>query len=158
MSYKDITAGERKAKPIAARFMKSKNKGTMGFEVIFEFEEPSTGSQERQGWVGWLSAAAMENTMDTLVNVLGFNGNDTTNEDGTLSDPEAINWDAEVKIVIEMEEYNGKNYPKIKWVNKLSGGTHSTVEVKTLKADLDKLGFKAAFLMAKKTKTEALPF
>ena len=149
MGYKDITAGDKKGKVVAARFIQSPKTQTMGFEVAFEFEEPSTGAFERLNWVGWLSERAIENTMDTLVNVLGFNGNDETNADGTLKDENALNKETEVRLVVEIEQYNEKSYPKIKWVNKLSGSNFGSLAPETLKANLDKLGFKAAFLATK---------
>ena len=56
MGYKDIVDGEKTAKAIGARFIKTE-KGTPGIEVAFEFEEPSTGNPERLNYVAWLSPA-----------------------------------------------------------------------------------------------------
>lgn len=167
MSYKDITATDKIARPLSARIIKS-GKGTLGFEVEFGFTEQSTGNEERLRWTGWLSSNAIEYTMDTLVNVLGYSGNDEINEDGTLKDPNVLNWLREVKIVVEMEEYNGKSRAKIKWVNNLGGGGFQAAESNSLKAELGKLGFTAAFLAAKQKSNagpakkepvdEAIPF
>lgn len=148
MSYKDITAGQKKAKPVAARFIESKG-GTTGLEIGFEFIEPSTDTPERLNWVGWLSANAMENTMATLVNVLGYNGNDEVDEHGVLSDPKALAYDREVILVVEPEEYDGKTYMRVKWVNSLSGSAFQGVEKTVIKSKLDQMGFRAAFLAAK---------
>lgn len=160
MSYKDIGAGEYTAKPVKgfARFISS-SKGTAGLEIPFEFKIPATGNMERLNWVGWLSENAIEKTMETLVDVLGFNGQDACAEDGLLLDPQALAWDKEIKLVIEVEKFEEKEYPKIKWVNKIGG---SAFEGKKL--DLEKIGFRAAFLAAKQgTKTpevaqEQIPF
>ena len=146
MSYKDVTAGEKIARPIGARFIKSKT-GTVGIEIAFRFNEGTL--TEQLNWVGWLSAAAIENTMDTLTNVLGFNGDDTTDANGQLTNPHALAYLQDVKIVVEMEEYEGKSRAKIKWVNRLGGSGFQAISVDTIKADLNAIGFKAAFLAAK---------
>lgn len=155
MGYKDIRAGDKIAKPLAARFVKSK-KGTQGCEVIFEFEEPSTGAMERLNWVGWLSPAALENTMDTLVNVLGFNGNDAIDDQGNLTDPGALAYQKQVKLVVEIESYTNdkgesRSGAKIKWVNALGGSAFQACEPQTIKSELAGLGFRAAFLAAKQS-------
>lgn len=124
MGYKDIKAGEKVGKPIAARFVKPKEH--LGLEVSFEFEE-SSGSRERLTWTGWLSEAAIENTMDCLVGVLGFNGNDDCDDNGILTDSNALAYGRQVKLIVELDEYNGKHYPKIKFVNRMglaSAGAH----------------------------------
>lgn len=157
MSFKDITDGRKTAKPVAARFMKSPKTGTVGMEIKFEFLE-STGAYESLNWVGWLTDKAMESTMDTLVNVLGFNGNDECDAEGILVDKGALNWDQEVSIVVELENYNGKQYPKIKWVNKLNQSPFGTCAKDEVKGALDKLGFKAKFLAVKQQSGgEAIP-
>src|SRR4051812_11222862 len=103
-----ITAGDKIAKPTAARFIQAKT-GTIGLEVAFSFKEPD-GSEGRLNWVGWLSPTtaekkgAFERTMETLVEVLGFNGNDSVDANGILVDPKALAYDKEVKLVVEMEK------------------------------------------------------
>jgi hypothetical protein len=152
MSYKDVMPGEKIAKPIGARFIKSE-KGTLGMEVAFRFKNVSPAgleSEEQMNWVGWMSEKAIENTMDTLANVLGFNGDDTIDPvTKMLTHPKALAYDQEVKLVIENETYEGKVYPKIKWVNRIGGSAFASVGVDTIKADLNAIGFKAAFLAAK---------
>lgn len=165
MSYKDITPGDKLGNAVGARVIKS-SKGTVGIEVSFDFTEQSTGGPERLSWVGWLSANAMEHTMDTLVNVLGYNGSETTNSEGIFTDPQVIDFKKEVKLVVEMEENpnNGKSYPKIKWVNNVGGSAFSGVSPEVVRSELAGLGFKAAFLASQKksgktnTKQEDVPF
>ena len=125
----------------------------MGIEIAFQFDQD--GSQERLNWIGWLSSAALDNTMKTLVDVLGYNGNDSINDDGVLSDPIAFKWDQLVTVVIEHETNpnNGKSYPKIKWVNSIGGSGFAHCNVETIKNDLNAVGFKAAFLAAKQGST-----
>lgn len=161
MGYKDISAGDKTAQATGARFIQSKN-GTTGLEVAFKFTETVDGkpSDQRLSWVGWLSSGAIENTMKTLVEVLEFNGNDEVHSTsdvearpalaGVLKDPKALNFGADVVIVIEFEEYEGKSRPKIKWVNKAGGSAFAGLTPETVKAELGAIGFKAQYLAAKK--------
>ncbi len=150
MSYKDITPGIRTAKAVGARVIKS-SKGTPGFEVSFEFTEPSTTNVERLNWIGWLSPNAIEYTMNTLVDVLEFNGRDELIDDGSgnLKDPNALNWLKDVSIVINAEEYDGKTRMKIAWVNNIHGSAFQGGSASDMKRELEAVGFTAAFLAAK---------
>jgi hypothetical protein len=142
--------GTHVAKVKAARFIKSKT-GTLGFEVAFIIG----AEQERMTWVGWLSPKAIDNTMRTLVDVLGFNGNDAVDANGVLTDPKALDYTREVALVIENESYtnpetgNTSVSPRIKWVNTLGGGQYAGVAPESVKNDLGACGFKAAFLAAR---------
>jgi hypothetical protein len=162
MGYKDITAGAKVARAKHARFVRPKN--TLGIEIEFEFKQearPAAGTDpgypggvELRTWVGWFPHDNKEHckkVMKTLHDVLGFNGNDTADADGVLTDPQAFDWSREVQIVIELEPYEGKTYPKIAWVNKLGGSQFAACEPATLKNDLGALGFKAMFLEARQS-------
>lgn len=149
MGYKEITPGDKIAKPRAARFIKSST-GKLGIEVSFTFKEESTDTTESLNWVAWLSDAAIKYSMATLVDVLGYNGSADTNETGVLTDPVAIAYDRQVKLVVEIQEYEGKSGPRIKYVNSLGGSAFGSCTPETIKQDLAEAGFKAAFLMAKK--------
>ena len=148
MGWQDINPGTKSAKVMIARFIKAKT-GTMGLEVAFEFQEGE--NTERLNWVGWLSAGALENTMKTLVDVLGFNGNDAADASGVLTDPKALAYGSNVSLVVEMEpnQDHTKEYPRIKWVNKLGGSAFEGCAPELIKADLNAIGFRAAFLAAK---------
>lgn len=153
MSYKDISAGDKVARAVGARFIKA-GTGTVGLEVAFDFEE--NGNIERLMWVAWLSEKALQNSMKTLVDVLGFNGNDQCDDNGILMDPVALDYKKQVKLVVDFEEGKdkqgnptGKSYPRIKWVNNLGGSSFSGCTPESIKNDLGALGFKAAFLAAK---------
>lgn len=153
MSLKDVTSGDKIAKALSARLIAS-SKDTPGIEVAFEFEEPSTGNVERMTRAFWLSEASKQFTMETLVNVLGCNGDDTTDVHGNFTHPEFLNYGKEVKLVVELQEKtkeNGDKYmwPEIKFVNSLGGSSYKGVTVETAKSILASCGFKGAFLAAK---------
>lgn len=152
MSYKDITAGDRVGTLVAARFIKSSG-GTPGMELIFSFIEPSTSKEERMTYQSWLSEKSVKFSMDMLVNVLGYNGSQVTDAAGVLTDPAAFTYTRQVKLVIEQEEYQDKEgatkrSPKIKYINALGGSKFENLSPTTIKSDLDKIGFRAAFLAA----------
>lgn len=149
---KNILPGKKVGRPVVARFMKSQNTGTLGMEIQFAFMEPSTGITETLNWVAWLTETSIERSMDTLVNTLGFNGNDSQHPDGILSDPTALAYGIDVELVVEHEEYKGKYYPKIKWINKMGGGKFSQCTPETIKSELETIGFKGFFLAAKQNK------
>lgn len=147
MGFKDIVDGEKVAKPIGIRLIANKDGDKDAIEVCFEFEEPSTGNPERLYWQGWLSDAAIERTMDTLVNVLGFD-RDVALAEGFES-KKVINFENEVKLVVEGEEYEGKVRPKIKWVNRIGGSGFIGQTAEVAKTKLNDPRIKAAFLAAK---------
>jgi hypothetical protein len=164
MSYKDITEGDYVAKPVAARFVEAKT-GTIGIEVAFNF---LVGEQkERLYWIGWLGSKRSEKddmtntdrTMKVLVDVLGFNGDDSVDENGVLTSKEALAWENDVKIVVGMEANpeTGIEYPRIKFVNRLGGSGFGGLAGTSVKAELGALGFKAAFLSAKQSSGAPAP-
>jgi hypothetical protein len=155
-----ITAGDKIGKPLAARFIKS-SKGTPGIEVSFAFEE-SDGSPQRLNRQFWLSEAAINYSMDTLVNVLGYSGSEATDANGVMTDPKAMNFGKEVKLVVELEAYQGEDgttreSAKIKWVNSIGGSNYTGLTAETVKNDLGAVNFRAAFLAAKQGKPAAEP-
>jgi hypothetical protein len=151
MAIINVKPGKKLARPTAARFIKSQA-GTLGMEIAFSFMEPSTGVTESMNWVAWLSEKAMERSMDTLTNTLGFNGNDSCNAEGILTDPQALAFNVDVELVVEDEEYKGKYYPKIKWVNRVGGNSFADATPESIKSELSAIGFQGAFLAAKQKK------
>ena len=153
---KDVSPGTKVAKAVSARFIKSPKKNTPGIEVAFQFEETNsfTGEigQARMNWVGWLSEGARERTMETLVERLGCNGVETTDDDGKFNDPNFLDWERQVELVVELEQQEGqdKAYPRIQWVNTLGGSGFGSVEPTVVKQALKDVGFKGLFLSAKK--------
>ena len=148
MSKQDITSGNKVAKMIAARMMKSKT-GTPGIEIMFSFIEPRTSAPETLEWVAWLTPKAAENSVKTLVEVLGYNGDKKTDPQGIFQDRVAFDYLREVSIVVEHEEYNGNFYPKIKWVNSMGGSQFAGVTPEQIKGSLNDVGFDALVLAAK---------
>lgn len=153
--------GKYTAKAVAIRFVKPKD--NLGVEIRFEFKNQD-GGLAQLSWVGWLSERAMKNTMRTLVNVLGYNGDDETvnvpESDpsfGMIKNQDCIDRKKEVQLVIENETNpeNEKVYPRIKWVNELGGGQFAGASPEVVKNDLNALGFKAAFLAQKAGKPSA---
>lgn len=161
MARKDITAGVKSAKVVAARFIESKS-GKPAIEICFSFVEKSTETEEKLFWQGWLSEAAIDHTMKTLVEVLEYNGSLEVDDEGVLTDKKAFT-DKEVSITVELEarrdeegqekldeEGNTIVDPRIKWVNKAGGSAYSGMDVKKVQSSLKAIGFKAAFQSAKK--------
>jgi len=150
MSLKDVLPGDKIGKAVSMRYIESKEKKTPGVEICFKFTEPTTGGTEQLNWIGWLSEKAIHRTMETLVNVLGYNGSLDTDASGNYSDEKVLDFKREVKLVVEVEEgEDGKEYHQIRWVNTLGGSQFEAIEPKVVKAKLAQIGFKAAFLAAK---------
>ncbi len=89
--------------------------GTPHIAVLFE-----DVNGDRVTWYGYLTDAAMERTVRSL-QVLGW---DPMADGGRI---EQLNGTqrlagAEAEIVVEMETFEGKTQPKVKWVNEVGGG------------------------------------
>lgn len=150
-----ITTGKKIARTAGARFIQAE-KGTLGIEVAFRFKDGET--EEKMNWVGWLSPAAIENTMKTLVEALDFNGDDTIDPATNMLNAGALNKEKDVELVIDTEEYEGKSRLRIKWVNAPGGGPgFKTLAAPVAKAHLDNLGFKAYFNLQKQGSGKAAP-
>jgi hypothetical protein len=81
------------------------SKGTPRVEVAFNFlDEHGEGIV----YMGYLTKGSIERTVKDL-RTMGWKGNDP----GDLSGIDAN----EVELVVDDEEYNGKRYDKVKWVN-----------------------------------------
>lgn len=157
-----ISVGKKTALPMAIRFIKSPKKGTLGLEIMFEFLEGAT--QERMAFVTWLSEAALDRSMDMLVNTLGYNGSEVTDSNGILTDPNVINFKRQVSLTVEIESYTndqGKTFskPKIKYVNPIAGSGFADLSPQIIKNDLANGKFKAMFLKHKKSNPNGqIPF
>jgi hypothetical protein len=106
----EIPAGVYRARPITAALSKSKN-GSEQAAVEFELTELES---RRLTWFGSFSGGARDITLKTL-RTLGWAGDDLADLSGIVSGAE----DFEIKV--EHEDYQGKTYTKIKWVNKIGG-------------------------------------
>lgn len=154
MAYKDIKPGKYLAKARAARFVKPKEK--LGLEVSFQFMQD--GVPETINNVFWLSPDAIERSMETLVLGLGFNGDDEVVPGTSNLKPGAIDPNKEVELDIQYEEYQGKAYPRVKFVN-IPGREigFKAAQPETIRAELSAIGFKAAFNMMKGKTAPAKP-
>lgn len=86
--------------------------GTPRVEVQFYVQTPAEEHGQKILWYGYLTPAAMPRTVAALRH-MGWTGND-------LRDLTSIGKN-NVELVVEGEEYNGKTYPRVKWVNSLGG-------------------------------------
>lgn len=89
--------------------------GTPHVSVLFE-----DVNGDRITWYGYLTDKAMERTIASL-QILGW---DAVADNGLvhkLNGTDAL-VGAEAEIVVEMEEWEGKPTPKVKWVNEVGGG------------------------------------
>ena len=160
-----IQAGKYSAKATAIRFIKSPEKGTLALEVAFNVADGAETHKMTSCF--WLSPAAIERSMKTLVDVLEFTGDDAVVSvpagnlrEGELANQDAINRTKELSVVIEMESYTGKDgterfTPRIKWVNNVGGSQFAGVQPEVLRSDLAAVNFKAMFLAAKQGATPA---
>jgi hypothetical protein len=116
------------AKAKRGQLGESKEKKTPRVEVLFEFYADDAAHTIR--WDGYLTDGALDRTLEAL-RTCGWAGDD-------LSDLAGIDTN-EVELVIEQEEYEGKTYDRVKWVNAIGGGGFSSLEPaaqKTLAAQL----------------------
>lgn len=82
-------------------------------EVAVEFEFTSPGFEGQSStWHGYLSEKAFDRTIESL-RICGWTGDD-------LADLAGLDTN-EVNLVVKNEEYNGKTYPKIQFVNRPGG-------------------------------------
>ena len=87
---------------------------TPAVSVDFVFSDPELG---KIIWDGWLTDAAADRTLEAL-RYCGWEGTDINDLQGLDAN--------EVELVIEQEDYNGRSYPKVKWVNRAGGLAHKT--------------------------------
>lgn len=130
-----ITAGRFNGKVTDYGVSASSNDNCQVF-VVFDIAFPE--GEHSMTWYGSLNAGkAREITIKSLL-VLGFHSNSFDDlVDGKTSG--AIEIGKEASLVIENEEYEGKNRWKIKWVNALNNGP-KRIESGSAKAKLAALG------------------
>ena len=109
-----IANGTYRAKALSGALGESKKKGTPYVLVDFEVLDDGPHKGHRVQFTGYFTDATSERTIDALRNVgCTFPADDLTDLSG-LGDREA-------SIVVEAETYEGKTYPKVKWVNRIGG-------------------------------------
>lgn len=92
--------------------------GTPHIAVVFE-----DINNDRITWYGYLTDAALARTIESL----GILGWDPHAHDGKIDSLNGTGLlvGAEAEIVVEMETYEGKTNPKVKWVNEIGGRLNS---------------------------------
>jgi hypothetical protein len=127
--------GRYVAKAISYDFEKTKGKGTDYIRAIFQIQEGECKGRQIT-WRGYLTDAASERTIAAL-RACGFTG--TSDE---LDEMPGFGT-ANVQIVVDQEEYEGKRYNRVKFINRISSkGTQkseqslSEDEIAVLKAKL----------------------
>jgi hypothetical protein len=89
------------------------SKGTEQVAVEFQLYDAEGVPGASITWFGYFSDATFERTIESLRHC-GWVGDDLSDLTGIDSN--------EVSLVIENEEYQGKLYPKVRWVNAPGGG------------------------------------
>ena len=107
----DIPNGKYRAKAKAWLLTEIGERSTPAVSVEFSFLAPEYAS-EGIAWDGWLTENAYARTVESLRHC-GWEGDDVTDLQGLDAN--------EVELVVEAEEYEGKTYPRVKWVNRLGG-------------------------------------
>ena len=103
-------------------------------------------------WQGWLTDAAFDRTIGTLVKVCPeWNG-----DLAALADGDFTFADNECEIVAENDTYEGKTRVKAQWLNPLGGGGGKTMDKARLDGLLGALGRKAKAI-AKQAKAGSAP-
>lgn len=125
-----IQAGTYKARATQVLLTQSKTKGTPGIQVNFQIQDEDFAGESIR-WDGWLTEKTAERTFESL-RYCGWHGDDISVFAGEgVLDGCDMN---DVEIVVKMEpydgpneEYQGKSFPRVQWVNK-SGGRGLNVE------------------------------
>lgn len=84
-------------------------KGTPGVAVEMVFTAPEMAGA-LLGWTGWLSDGAFDRTVESLRH-MGWTGTDLDQITGLDTN--------EVELVVQAEEYEGKKYPRIQFINRI---------------------------------------
>lgn len=138
MTNEDLAQGRYLAQVEEWKIDESKNKKTLQITVKF-----NVAGSHVYYWTGSLEGSdkAKEITAKAL-RAMGFTSN---NPEDLLLD-NALDTQKEVNVTLEYEMYEGKTYPKIKWVNEVSDGMQG-MEFESASRRLKSIDLKA-FLMA----------
>ncbi len=131
MSLKSGKHNCRVAAPSNGWFCESKT-GTPGLRLPLEVTSGECKGTQVE-YIAWLSHAALDRSVKTLADVFGWDGNLAALSQLVDSGPFV---GRECEITVEDEEYNGKMYPKIKWLNKAGGGNSAKPLAKDAVAEM----------------------
>ncbi len=108
-----IAQGKYRAQATHAEFGESPTKGTPFIRVAFQILD-GAHQGDRISWDGWVTDRTRERVVDSLRSCgCTFPGDDITDLTGLGTQ--------EVEIVVEIENYNGRDRAKVAWVNSLVG-------------------------------------
>lgn len=108
----------------------SEDKGTPHVRIPVEVTEDGTEKGASGVWLGWLTNAAFDRTIKTLVEAFGFNGDLAglaTGRQNFTGKP--------CNVTTKAEEYNGKTYHKIAWLNAPGGGASAPKPIERTKLE-----------------------
>lgn len=93
-------------------------KGNPFIAVSFKVKDPLDGVEKFVSWRGHFTDLTTDRTIESL-RYLGFEGDDLSNLVGLDKN--------EVDLVVEDEEYEGKTYARVQFINQPRGATVKTV-------------------------------
>jgi len=135
--------GTYPAKVIDAGLAESETNRTPSVKLKFEAENGG-----HIYWDGWLTDAAFENTVKTLHEAFGFNG-DFNAVDSLIGQ--------HAQIVCQTEEYEGQSRIRVRFVNHKDGRKSPMLEGEKKQSFADKFTAKARDLIDREKKSDA-PF
>jgi hypothetical protein len=94
--------------------------------VSLEVLDSVTDASEQMAWYGYFTDAAAEYTIKAL-RTMGWTGDD-------LADLSSIKG-AEVAVVVEHEEYEGKTRAKVRWINPVGSGSGAILKEQMSEAE-----------------------
>lgn len=110
-----IQPGTYKALLVDWGMEKSPEKGTLAVALVFRLAT-AAGSSDMT-WRGYLTEKTTDRTLDTL-DMLGFKGSSFDDLiEGSMGKSRPLNTSKVVECVVTHQEYNGKTYARIDWIN-----------------------------------------
>lgn len=100
-------------------------------EVRLTFEFDENGTNRQVNYKGFLTDAAAEYTIKNLI-TCGMKSDKLS----SLTQPGAFE-NKEISITVEHEEYNGKTYARVKWINDLGGSKFKALTPEIAERSLD---------------------
>lgn len=89
----------------------SKEKGTPSVKFQLAYKDAASGAESTLTADLWLTDASVDKTLKTLLDVFGWSGRISSLNDPILKGKPCV-------AVCEYEEYKGKNYLKVKFINR----------------------------------------
>ena len=98
-----------------ARMVKSKEKGTLGFEIPLECEDGDITHTL------WITSSTRDKVLKTFNEVLGVSLAKLQDENFVANEISDFIADREVEFTTKEEEYNGNYYVRVQWLNRPKG-------------------------------------